>query len=65
MVTTDKLLARNVIAQTDQWSKKGKRTKFNNKLGLLKNVVFGCDIWSSDYVHGPLDQTNDRIYSEL
>lgn len=32
---------------------------------VLEQFVLGCDIWISDYVIGPLDRTNNRIYNSL
>ncbi|KAL2817186.1 hypothetical protein BJX63DRAFT_386331 [Aspergillus granulosus] len=32
---------------------------------VLDDLVLGCDIWTSDYIHGPLDATNNRIYNAI
>jgi hypothetical protein len=32
---------------------------------VLQAFVLGCDIWTSNYIHGPLDATNNRIYNAI
>lgn len=35
------------------------------QLDFLNVLVMGCDVWTAPYVYGPLDTTNNRIYTAM
>lgn len=51
------------LSPLDNWN--DIKEKLSLERNDLQTFVLGCDIWTSDYVLGPLDRTNNRIYNSL
>lgn len=56
-------LRRKIVRPQVPWPRS--RVRIRDELDLLGVLAQGCSIWSSDYVFGPLDNTNNRIYNAM